>query len=73
LTFDPYAEIACWAWSSEKIKMIFGRSAACRVWQATEKTKTAAQRSFCIVMGLSKLVGLESIAECVRKVSAARL
>jgi hypothetical protein len=73
LTFDPYAEIACWAWSSEKIKMIFGRSAANTVWQTTDKTKTAAQRNFCIVMGLSKLVGQESIAECVRTVSASRL
>jgi hypothetical protein len=53
--------------------MIFGRSAASRVWQATDKTKTAAQRSFCIVMGLSKLVGGSSIAESEKTFSAARL
>ena len=53
--------------------MIFGRSVARIVWLATDKTKIAAQRNFCIVMGLSKLVGQESIAERVRMVSALRL
>jgi hypothetical protein len=55
------------------MKMIFGRSAASIVWLATNITKTAAQRSFCIVMGLSKLVGQESTAERVTKFSAAKL
>jgi hypothetical protein len=53
--------------------MMFGRSAASIVWLTTDKTKTAAQRSFCIVMGLSNLVGQESIAEIAWKLSAARL
>jgi hypothetical protein len=53
--------------------MIFGRSAASSVWHANDKTKTAAQKNFCIVMGLSKLVGQELTADCVRKFSAPRL
>jgi hypothetical protein len=53
--------------------MIFGRSVARIVWLATDKTKIAAQRNFCIVMDLSKLVGQESIAEIAWTLSAARL
>ena len=45
LTFDPYALIACAAWSSDMMKMMFGRSAAAAATTPSAQT-SGVSRSF---------------------------
>ena len=53
-TFEPYAEMACCAWSSEKMKRMFGRRSAAKDECGMTSDERRAVRRRCFMMGLDE-------------------